>query len=138
MALHSLLKYSTAGRKARLESFRLSTLILEPSGAADAERPRKEGPARPGWNPDQISFTCHFHLASLLACTKLASAQETNTLERDPFQRPIWYYYFNFPLPTLGDLSRRPRPLGPRLPAPRAAVGKASGPDRRLQSTVPQ
>lgn len=72
------------------ESFRLSTLILEASGAADAERPPKEGPARPGWNQIRsISFTCQFHLASLLACTKLASAQETNTLERDPSQRPI-------------------------------------------------
>lgn len=88
--------------------------------------------------PRSDLFTCQFHLASLLACTKLASAQEANTLERDPFQRPIWYLYFTFPRRNLADLSRRPRPLGPRLPAPRAAVGKASGPDRRLQTTVPQ
>lgn len=120
----STVQQGQAGRKARLESFRLSTLILEASDAADAERPPREGSRRglPGWNQIRSSS----HASSVLHRSwpaqnwhlrRRTNTQETNTLECDPFQRPIWYLYFPFPLRTLGDLSRRPRPLGPRLPA---------------------
>lgn len=120
----STVQQGQAGRKARLESFRLSTLILEASDAADAERPPREGPAAAclaGTRSDLL----HMPVPSCIAlglhktgvCAGEPTRRRTNTLECDPFQRPIWYLYFPFPLRTLGDLSRRPRPLGPRLPA---------------------
>lgn len=86
MALHSVLKYSTAGRKARLNPSAPVNSNLSPHAAA-AEAPPEVLRSRATDSLDQISFTCQFHLASFLACTKLASAQHTNTLERRPVSK---------------------------------------------------